>query len=77
MMNPEGLWNDFKDSMTEDYKHQGIPDLEAEYLAREEINDNIIVLGGSYETFALPMKDHIKDVNMMLINDFKNKLFES
>ncbi len=35
MMEPEVLWSEFKDSMTEDYKHHGLPDLEAEYLARE------------------------------------------
>jgi hypothetical protein len=35
MMEPEILWNDFKDSMTEDYRHQGLPELEAEYLARD------------------------------------------
>ena len=39
--------------MIEDFKHADLPDLEAEYLAREEINENIIILGGSYETLGL------------------------
>ena len=41
--------------MIEDFKYRDVPELEAEYLAREDINQNIILIGGSYESLGLSM----------------------
>lgn len=40
--------------MIEDFTHQDIPSPEAEYLALESINENLIILQSSLEKVKLP-----------------------
>ena len=47
MTDPEAIWEDFKKDLIEDFIFHDVPINEAEYLAIDQINQHIIVLGGT------------------------------